>query len=202
VTEELKCPACSGRLPIEDRFTRTIACPYCGQVSHVLQSGAQPASGGGVSLAQFPSIFAPGKVVTWNDREFTTLGRVRFQYDQGFWDEWCVGDGSGERIWIEEDEGRLTEFAGVTLSTPVPDFWTLRVGTRIEVNSEELFISELGEAVVAGCEGELPVVLSPGQGLLYVDGLFEGRRVSLEYWDLRIELSVGNVIDRDRLKIV
>ncbi|MEL6548313.1 MAG: DUF4178 domain-containing protein, partial [Myxococcota bacterium] len=50
-----------------------------------------------------------GRITALNGsvQDFRVEGRVRYRYEQGFWDEWYL-DGSKGAFWIGEDGGKFT----------------------------------------------------------------------------------------------
>jgi DNA-directed RNA polymerase subunit RPC12/RpoP len=197
---EYKCPACSAPLHIENRFTKTVVCPYCTQTSFVSTGGLQ-ATGRDAQLAEFPSILAVGATGQISGSAFKVLGRVRYSYDDGFWDEWLVQRGLSDLLWLQEDEGEFTLFEKQAITTPVPPFEAIKVGANISVNNLSVFITEKNEAVVAGGEGELNFRFKTGEGLYYADGNCSGRVVSIEFSPDEIYLSTGDALPQQAIKL-
>jgi|GEM_PF-3167135 len=52
-------------------------------------------------------------------KRFTVLGRVRYKYDEGHWDEWHLRFNDGSECWLSEDEG---EFCLEQPAKPSKDF--------------------------------------------------------------------------------
>ncbi|MBL8164213.1 MAG: DUF4178 domain-containing protein, partial [Anaerolineae bacterium] len=61
------------------------------------------------SLANYPSRLRVGMSGKIRGRGFTVLGRIRYMYDEGFWEEWQITwDDGAPPDWLEEDEGYWT----------------------------------------------------------------------------------------------
>jgi hypothetical protein len=115
------------------------------------------------------------------------IGRIRYQYDSGFWDEWLLLDTINpyEYWWLHEDEGDFTIF----IENPqemIDNFYRydeLNVGAEIQINAylSKVFLCEKAEASVMGYEGEIPYPVRTGDKIDYVDGFCEGKIVSLEF---------------------
>jgi len=59
-------------------------------------------------------------------------------------------------------------------------------------------VKEKGNAEVAGAEGELSFYIEPGTKLTYMDGVSDGRKVSIEATENEIELFSGRpLLKRD-----
>lgn len=203
-TQALNCPGCGAPLALENRFSKTVVCSYCSQTSFVTPEGLDP-TGRQARLADFPSILAIGKQGRLRGEEFKVLGRVRFKYDGGFWDEWLIaleGGTLGSRtLWLQEDEGEFTLFDKSALRSSVPPFDEIRVGGHVEVNGEKMFVTERCAAVIAGGEGELNFRFSPGQAVDCVDGNASGKLMSLEYSPDEILLSEGTPVEPDEIEL-
>jgi hypothetical protein len=191
----LKCPSCGAPLPIAHRFVRMVACKYCETVSEVTDEGLDP-TGKTAKLAPLPTRFSVGLKGRLRGRPFEVLGRVRYSYDEGVWDEWYFAFEDGAAGWLEEDEGQWTLAVQEKLRTPVPAFEEVRVGSTFEVNGHAFFVTERCRARVAGAEGQLFFKAVPGRPINFVDGNVNGRSAYLEYGEDSIEFGLGDPIPR------
>ena len=197
--QEYKCPACGAPLTIENRFSKTVVCKYCGQTSFITPAGLDPA-GQKAELADFPSIFAIGKRGTLAGRPFVTLGRLRYAYEDGFWDEWFLSCDEGRTfVWLQEDEGDFTAFEKTSITSAIPGFDEIKVGSIVAVNTLSVFVTEKNRAKISGGEGEINFRFSPGEAVNYVDGNAAGQLVSIEFTPDEINLSTGAPIDVDQI---
>jgi hypothetical protein len=98
-------------------------------------------------------------------KRFEALGRARYAFDRGFWDEWYLRFDDGTTAWLTEDnhelclERRLPEM-------PAPDNGFV----RCTLGGIAFAIEERGDAACVGAEGELPFVVALGERYRYVDG--------------------------------
>lgn len=196
----LKCPQCGAQLPVEHRFVRMVACQYCQTVSELTDSGLDP-TGKTAKLAPLPTRFRVGQSGTFRGRAFQVLGRVRYSYDEGVWDEWYFAFSDGDAGWLEEDEGEYTLSRQEKLRTPAPAFDQVRVGSTFDVNGYPFFVTERCRAQIAGAEGQLFYKAIPGRSINFLDGNVGGRSAYLEYTEEAIEFGVGDVIPRDEIVV-
>ena len=194
-TAEYNCPSCSAPLQIENRFSKVVICAYCGQTCNVTPDGLDP-SGQKTDLADFESILAIGKTGTIKGEKFKVHGRLRYKYDEGFWDEWFVTLESGKKLWLQEDEGEFTAFEKETLTSPLPAFEEIRVGSMVSVNDKSAFVTEKSTAFIAGGVGELFFKIVPGMEVKCFDGNAGGQLLSVEFTPDEINLSVGHELSR------
>ena len=209
--KEFNCPSCGAPVELEYRFTETVVCPYCHQTSHWTGENFK-AKGEKVILADYGSKFFIGLEATFTGNEggkqkkykFKVLGRIRFEYNDGFWDEWLLHiEGYEEdEYWLQEDEG---EFALFKRSDNLPsktDYNSLKVGEYIQWGEYQIFISEKAKAEIIGGEGVLPFKIIPGEQCDFVDGIVVGKGVStsIEYLpDNKVQfyVSVYNLTIKD-----
>lgn len=184
---ELKCPGCSGTLTIPHEFSRVVTCPYCGLISKI-HSGALDPTGKFARLTPSRSKISIGMKFSHQSEEYTIKGRIRYQYDEGYWDEWWAVSESNQG-WLEEDEGSLLLWFSQKLTSKVPSFDTVSVGSSFELNSKEFFVTEKNTARVVGSEGELSEVYMPDVLVKCVDGAYDNQSGALEYWEDEISFS-------------
>ena len=194
------CPSCGGSLEIEHRFSKVVICGYCGQTCSISSSGIDP-SGKKVALIELDSIFSIGSKGNIQGSAFKVLGCLRYEYEDGFWDEWFIRVDSKKSIWLQEDEGEFTAFEKETLTSPVPPFSEVKVGSVISVNGMDVFVTEKCRAKISGGLGELFFQIEPGSDVDCIDGNANGKIVSLEYTKNEINLSIGEEISIDSIKI-
>lgn len=199
-TTSLNCPSCGAPLPIEHRFVRMVTCQYCDTVSEVTDSGLDP-TGKTAKLVPLPTQFAVGQNGKLRGRPFQVLGRVRYSYDEGVWDEWYLAFDDGDAAWLEEDEGELVLSRQEKLRTPAPPFDQAHVGSRIDVNGYPFFVTERCRARIAGSEGQLFFHAVPGRPVNFVEGNVGGRIAYLEYTEDAIEFGVGEPVPRNEIQV-
>ncbi len=194
---EKQCPSCGAPVEIKNRFSKVLVCRYCGSHIKVGDDKSLGLSGKHPKLAEFPSIFSVGCSGTILDRPFTAIGRMRYKYDGGHYDEWFV-DYEGEQAWITEDEGTYTLFTDLMEVVEFPDIDSVRAGQNIDIGGSRVMIKEKGRAVVEGGEGELSYYQEPGTEVVYIDGIAEGKKISIEWTEDEIELFSGRpLLKRD-----
>ena len=183
------CTSCGAPIEVKNRFSKVIVCQYCNTHLKVGDNGLDPA-GKHPKLADFPSIFSVGCRGTILGKPFAALGRMRYKYDGGFFDEWFM-EYDGETAWVTEDEGACSLYTDLFEAADIPDIGSLKPGQNITVGDKRIMIKEKGAAVVEGGEGELGFYVEPGSKITYVDGISDGKKVSIEYTDSEIEFFIG-----------
>jgi hypothetical protein len=194
----LNCPSCGGRVELANRFVKMVVCPYCGNALAVSNDRLDP-TGKTAALADTPTRFAVGQRGRLREQPFQILGRVRYEDEESYWDEWYLQFADGSIAWLEEEEGACTLSRAEPLTGPVPPFDEVRVGTTLAVNGRSFFVTERCRARVAGAEGQLYFRARPGRAVRFVDGNVGGRLAFLEYGEDEIAHGIGDPVPADAI---
>jgi len=199
--KEFKCPSCGANIKQQNPASRSISCGYCGQTSHINADSLQ-AAGEKSLLVDYGSYLSVGNRGRWKEQGFTILGRLRIEYDDGFWDEWYINFDDGRPAWIQEDDGSFMLFqAGGQI--PRLNYDSIRVGTFVDFTHDlpNVFVTSKSRAKVEGGEGELPFRIIPGETADFVEGIKEGEMVSIEVLLDETSLYMGQTISLDDLDL-
>ncbi len=157
----MNCPSCGAEVPSALAYSKLAVCAHC-NTTLFLEDQVVKQAGVKSVLAQDPSIFSLGGWYQYKGWVFAPLGRVRFDYGDGYWDEWWVLRDTGEGRWMSVDEGDIAFEVAIDVSGEVPDVAALRVGQAVQLDGMHLKVTERHKAVCLGMEGELPEVNFPG----------------------------------------
>lgn len=195
--QSFACPNCGAPLQIDSAFTTFMVCSYCGQSLSVRDTGVDLA-GKTAKLADYPSRLSVGALGQIKGQAFKTLGRVRYEYSAGYWDEWFLQLGDQRVGWLEEDEGELTLVFKSKLTSPVPPFEQVHAGSFIPVGQwPKVFVTEKGQAQVLGAEGQVAMTAPPGHAIRYLDGNADGKALRLVLDEQGITLHMGEPLEFD-----
>jgi len=165
-----------------------VACEYCGSFL-VLEHGNLKVAGKAKLLKAMPSHLTMEKAIRFQGRDFLAVGRARYAYEDGLWDEWQLVDSQGEKSLLQEDEGELWWWSQAE-TQPAAILSAVRPGSRWR----EILISEIGRAELVGAQGSLDRFRSPGEAFDYVDGHLGSQVVSFRSWPDRSLLLRGQPI--------
>lgn len=191
--KQTNCANCGAPMELKSAFTKSIVCPYCDS-TNVFEDEEVNVSGKMAKLSKARSIFSIGRTGTMKGRKFEVLGRLRYGYEDGFWDEWFLQFEDGQCGWVTEEEGEMSMFHKDLLESPIENLDNVRVGQFLQVEDKKVFITEIDDVKVMGGEGELHYRVVPGKELLHVEGNAGGKLVSIEVWPREIELHVGGPV--------
>ena len=199
-TQALSCPGCGGNIEIKDSFSKIAICEWCGATLAVKDTGLDP-TGQTSKLADYPSRFKVGCTGTINNNKFTARGRLRYDYGDGFWDEWFIVFDSGKKSWLQEDEGEYSIYTKQKVKSEIPTFDSIKVGSKLSINDNSIFITEKGKATIAGGEGELMFEIYPGETVSYFEGTSNGKIISVEVTENSMGLSIGDELEFEEVVI-
>ncbi len=195
---ELNCPTCGAPAQVENRFTKMVKCEYCD--SQLLLEGEQFDFKGKAKLAETPSIFSIGQKGIIRGADYRVLGHIRYNWGNGYWDEWFVNLNAEEPAWICDDGGELSMYRRIALEEPAPDYESLSAGDAVEVDDYRFTVGEKGEAEIEGFEGELPFTAKSGDAMKYVDGSGDGLLYSIEYEPEEILFFEGRAVRSEEVE--
>ena len=193
MSSNLVCPSCGAPIDAAHRFDTSYTCEFCGNTAYFDQAAppaptgevgpdgqpVQPVAGAAV-LADVYSRFSLGRTGSVKGSPFTVAGRVMFEYEDGFWNEWLL-QSAQDVAWLHEDEGVYVLFNKREIQEALPPLETFRVGASVVWNRmPRWFITEVRNAKVMAVEGSVPNPPPVGKEIMYVDGLSGGRVTSLD----------------------
>lgn len=190
----LSCPSCGGEVKIKSIFSKSAVCSYCGQTSY-LEKDTLQAKGAKSFLADYGSLFSVGMQCKLKGKPLEIIGRIRYEYEDGFWDEWAVILDNKENLvyWLEEDEGRLALFESTTV-VPSNITYNDKVGSILTFNNQKIFVRAKSKAKIIGSEGELYFQVINGAKADFIDGILNSNPCSFEFLDKEITFNKGQVV--------
>ena len=218
---KINCPACGSSNSGITALTRSIECAQCGQWIH-FNNNIWSSTGRFEHEIDAPGFLRTGRAGLLQQVRFHVAGRVRLGYKRGHWDEWWLAFEDGTGCWIEEDDGNYLLHTEVSLNDTQTDdaknsgalntaaalefrvdteaLQATHVGQFIDAGNERWFVTETGNATVLGAEGQLPVSVSPGLTMRYLDAVTGGRELAIELWPEGALASISTLLDATTLR--
>jgi hypothetical protein len=169
-------------------------CDYCG-VAFYFQDEAVLAMGEMAILVDYPTplyLHATGRL---KGTRFQVVGRVRYRYSKGMWDEWYLRFDDGTYGWIVDDEMEFSIEKEIETPDSIPDYENVRPGSLLEVGGKSLSVDERDVAWLEGAEGSLPWVLSKDVEFPYLEASNSELMVTVEYSEDGAEVFTGERIE-------
>ncbi|MEE9394398.1 MAG: DUF4178 domain-containing protein [Planctomycetota bacterium] len=198
----MQCPSCGSGIEADERYGHFRVCPYC-QSALLLDKEAAKISGKMAVLAKPKGPLHLGATGNAKGRGFQVIGRVRYGYQQGFWDEWYLVFEDGDSGWIGEDEDEFTVEVPVDWQ-PSPELHeSLKPGDALPYPDGDFSLKEKGVAICEGGEGQLPFAVETGEKTPFLDavGRDENQFLSVEFGEEGPRAFLGQQLERDELHV-
>lgn len=172
--ENLNCPSCGAALPVRDPALPYSTCAYC-QTLVRRTAGTVEAVG---TVAALPADVSPIQIGTTIAREgmaATVVGRVRWGWSDGSWNEWFLRAVDGRQLWLGEAMGMYmltAEYPQVLEAPAIRNFVEGNPMARdctVKAGGKWLTATDIKEAACLGSEGDLPFATLPGRTMINVD---------------------------------
>lgn len=188
------CPNCGAELSRRVARSKMVACEFC-ESTVLLEDDVVRLAGKQGVMAEEPSLFELGRTVTYQGQSFMPIGKARFAYSNGWWDEFWALDGEGDGVWISVDEGDIAIEERYQTDARVAES-DLVLGRSVEFEGEVFRVTEADTGVCQALRGEFPEEMSVGDTYRYyhLSGP-KGRLVTLEFEDGEMYVTEGHWID-------
>ena len=175
--KQINCPSCGAGHSLHNPGIVTVVCEYCGNAIWWDAEKVNDAGKQSILPEGFSRLYrgATGKV---KNRAFFVLGRVRYSFGHGFWDEWYIEFSDGEIGWLTEDNHEFVLEKRAN-AKKLPPFEKLAPGVRFAVKGIPFVIEEVGQAECLGMEGDLPIIAQSGETYAFADASSPDGRYSL-----------------------
>lgn len=149
-------------------------CPYCQTL--ILREGLRVEDIGKVAVLPYDvSPIQLGTTLVADGRGMTVVGRVRWAWSGGSWNEWLAIAETGAQFWLAEAAGMFmltAEWPQLLDQPKVRDFARGEViapGDVVEVEGRKLFAIDIKQVECLGSEGDLPIPTAIGTRMTSVD---------------------------------
>lgn len=155
-------------------------------------------------MAQLPPDLSPlqvGAKGEFGGQTFTLIGRVRLNYSEGSWTEWCASFGDGRIGWVAEAQGFFMVSFERELPHELSERRNLKPKSAIDLDGNTFHLTDRRETTVLFSEGQLPFAAVPGTEVLSADFTSEdGRFACAELGEEHSRFFVGVYARFDDLK--
>lgn len=162
--KSINCPQCGAALPLYFVHTKLTQCESCGS-SIFLEDEAAKLAGFSSVLAPEPSLIKLNQPFTISSKGYIPLGKIRYSYGRGFWEEWWIKDNNNEEYWLSVDEGDMV-LEQLTDNVDDPRlFKSAYIGQSV---GAEWMVTEVGVGTCEGFAGSLPTNIIEGAEHKYI----------------------------------
>lgn len=195
------CPACGA--PVKFAWSSAVqsACPYCKAI--LVRHDVDLEKVGEVAdLPQDASpiqLMASGQV---DNLAFTVIGRIRYEWAQGSWNEWHLLYNNQRTGWLSDAQ---LEYAVSMLAAPpvqFPNAKQIKRGQSFQFNGAEFVVTHKTKARYIGFEGELPFRTDDRSEMVFADlRTTDGRFATIDYSENPPLFFLGRFVTFDELKL-
>ena len=172
---KVNCPNCGAEVTFRSPALPSRVCDYCQTILVRSGSSVEPVG----KAATLPFDVSPiqiGTMGTFDRVGFTVIGRVRWGWTDGSWNEWLLLFDDGSDAWLGEAMGQymllrhrpLAE-VGAEVVDRLTRGETVKVGTEAPIGDETFILSDARAATCIAAEGELPFTAPAGWTIYSVD---------------------------------
>jgi len=198
----LDCPQCGAPVTFRSSIAVFAVCEQCRSMV-VLRGADLELIGVMAALPPDLSPFQIGARGEWKGRGFEIIGRIRVEWEQGSWNEWCILYDANTTGWLAEAQGLLAiSFAAEVAETIPTDRSFFASNLQLKLNGAPWTVVDVKTATYSAGEGELPFPAPPDVQRVSVDLTnAKGGFASLELSEDGPELYVGEYAKFDALKL-
>ncbi len=198
----LDCPQCGAPVNFRSSITVFAVCEHCR--SMIVLRGANAELMG--VMAALPPDLSPFQIGTrgqWKGHGFEIIGRIRVEWEQGSWNEWCVLHDGKTHGWLAEAQGLLM----MSFAREVSEELSARAGDyapqhQVALDGRIFTITDVKTATYRASEGELPFLAPPQFQQRSVDLIdTKGGFATIEISSEGAEVYLGEFTDFDALRL-
>lgn len=198
---DLTCPSCGAAITFKSRFSTLSICSFCKSV--LLREGKNLTFNGKMAeLSEDMSVLQIGTKGTIDQNSFEIIGRVKINWEEGFWNEWHLIQDDGLQAWLAEAMGFYNytyEYSSTETLLPPNSY---KIGDKITLQNREYIVSDIKKFTCEGCTGELPFDIKPGITGISFDLKTDNECCAyLEYSQNRYRAFIGKCISFESLNL-
>ena len=192
--QQVACPGCGAPVGFRSAASVMAVCEYC--KTTLLKDAAAVRDLGKMSavLEDYSplQIGTSGRVPAG---AFSLIGRIQYQYSDGYWNEWYALFDDGRGAWLSDASGQYAlTFAGSTPES-LPPFERLAPGRTLELQGVVYTASDVRSARCTAGQGELPFAVGQGYEARVADFRCGQRFLSVDYSDAAVRVYAGIALE-------
>ncbi len=175
---DISCPSCGAAVPLRRAAAPYVVCPQC---QSLLSRGDGPQNDDVQAIGQaavLPFDVSPVMIGTRGTADgiaFEVVGRVRWGWTDGAWNEWLLALADGTTRWLGEAMGTFMLLNEATQALDDPAIrafatgGTIAPGTTVTVAGQDFVAADVKAARCLGAEGQLPFAAPAGHAVTSID---------------------------------
>lgn len=195
------CPQCGA--PVVFRWSSAVQtiCPYCKSV--LVRTDVDLERLG--EAADLPPDASPIQIMTegkFNGKSFQVIGRIRYRYELGSWNEWHIVFNDGTNGWLSDAQLEYAISYWVTPPSALPPEDRVSRGQTFQWQGVMYVVSVVTDAEYVGIEGELPFKSFDEGKMKFADlRTTDARFGTIDYSDDQPLLYLGQAVTFESLEL-
>jgi hypothetical protein len=201
VRRTANCPSCGA--PVQFAWSSAVqtACPYCHSI--LVRHDVDLEKVG--IVADLPPDASPIQLFTegiYDNRRFTVIGRIRYEWEQGGWNEWHILFNDQSSGWLSDAQAEYAVSFLAAPPEPLPHPEQIRPGQMLRISGVPFHITHLTPVRYIGFEGELPFTTMDRSEFLTADlRTSDARFATIDYSETPPLLFAGRFVSFDELRL-
>jgi len=195
------CPGCGA--PVQFTWSSAVqtACPFCKAV--IVRRDVDLEKVG--EVADLPPDASPiqiGASGTFDTKNFTVIGRIRYEWAQGAWNEWHLLFSDSSSGWLSDAQAEyaVSFLYSAPEAYPPPD--DLPRGRVFQISGAQFMVTHLTRVKYVGFQGELPFTTTDRAEFMTADlRTTDARFGTIDYSEQPPVLFLGRFVDFESLKM-
>ena len=191
--QQVACPGCGAPVQFKSAASVMAVCEYC-KTTLLKDAGSVRDLGKMSDVLEDYSplqIGTSGQVATGS---FSLVGRIQYQYTDGYWNEWYALFADGRTGWLSDASGQYALTFAEKLPAEPPPFDRLAPGRPLTLMGISYTASDVRRARCTAGQGELPFQVGQGYEAQVADFRSGDRFLSLDFSDAAPRLYVGSAL--------
>lgn len=197
--QQVACPGCGAPVVFKSAASVMAVCEYC-QTTLLKDAGAVRDLG---KMSAVLEDYSPLQIGTSGQTAagaFSLVGRIQYQYSDGYWNEWYALFDDGRAAWLSDASGQYALTFAETIPGNLPPFARLAPGRTLNLKGTVYTASDVRTARCTAGQGELPFAVGRGYEARVADFRCGDRFLSLDYSDAAVRVYAGNALELDDFK--
>ena len=154
--KSFSCPSCGAEVQFKVASNISLVCVYCHSllIRHnlVLENLGKEAQ-----LQDSPGLLQLGTGGTYQRNAFSLVGKIRWDWEGGFWNEWFAYLDNGSTGWLAEAQGFLSFSVKLSERLSAPALSDLHAGLTMSITGKPFSVDDIKDCECKHFEGELPI---------------------------------------------
>lgn len=204
--QTIDCPNCGAPVLFRTTALPVRVCDHCRTLVVRYSQSAETMG----TVAELPFDVSPVQIGTrgeWEGLAFEIVGRMRWSWEDGAWNEWFLMLSDGSTCWLGEAMGRFMMAREQSLETANGIFQafatdeSVKIGYRVQIDHAQYRLADQRTVRCVAAEGELPFTAPSGWEMFSADFHSRGDAFACFQRDRRdSHLYVGRYVELADLK--